>query len=140
MITGYVNKDKQKNTLRVPTLSAQKSINWTIFIQLLRQLSELSYRTTIHTDQGWQYHHRSWRKALKQTSIIQSISRRATALDNSTESFINKLKVEIEPLNNYSSAKELIETFNTWIKYYNNTPIQTNINGYSPVVHRQMAT
>ena len=124
----------------MPTLSAQKSINWTIFIQLLRQLSELSYRTTIHTDQGWQYHHRSWRKALKQTSIIQSISRRATALDNSVESFINKLKVEIGPLNNYSSAKELIETFNTWIKYYNNTPIQTNINGYSPVVLRQMAT
>lgn len=50
--------------------------------QLVAQLQKLSYRTTIHTDQGWQYRHRTWRKTLKKNRIIQSMSRRATALDN----------------------------------------------------------
>lgn len=31
--------------------------------QLLNKLPELPYRTTIHTDQGWQYRHRAWRKS-----------------------------------------------------------------------------
>ncbi|MDQ2158781.1 IS3 family transposase, partial [Weissella cibaria] len=95
---------------------------------------------TIHTDQGWQYRHRAWRKKLKQNRIIQSMSRRATALDNAVmESFFNKLKVEIGPLNNYSSSKELIDAINNWILYYNNTRIQAKLNGHSPVEYRQMA-
>ena len=108
--------------------------------QLVAQLPKLSYRTTIHTDQGWQYRHRTWRKTLKKNRIIQSMSRRATALDNAVmESFFNKLKVEIGPLNKYPSAKALIEAVNNWILYYNNTRIQTKLNGHSPVEYRQMA-
>nr|WP_270309647.1 DDE-type integrase/transposase/recombinase [Weissella confusa] len=133
--------DMYNNEILAHSISTRPNLEFNLqtLNQLVEQLLELSHRTTIHTDQGWKYRHRSWRKALKQNRIIQSMSRRATALDNTVESFVNKLKVEIGPLNNYSSAKELIETFNTWIKYYNNTRIQTNINGYSPVVHRQMA-
>ncbi|UOX37617.1 IS3 family transposase [Weissella cibaria] len=72
--------------------------------------------------------------------IIHSMSHRATALDNAVmESFFNKLKVEIGPLNNYSSAKELIDAINNWILYYNNTRIQAKLNGHSPVEYRQMA-
>ncbi|WP_259651148.1 IS3 family transposase [Leuconostoc lactis] len=71
---------------------------------------------------------------------MQSMSRRATALDNAVmESFFNKLKVEIGPLNKYSSAKALIDAVNNWILYYNNTRIQTKLNGHSPVEYRQMA-
>jgi transposase InsO family protein len=55
------------------------------------------------------------------------------------ESFFNKLKIEIGPLNNYSSAKELIDAINNWILYYNNTRIQAKLNGHSPVEYRQMA-
>ena len=94
----------------------------------------------MHSDQGWQYRHRTWRKTLKKNRIIQSMSRRATALDNAVmESFFNKLKVEIGPLNKYSSAKALVDAVKKWILYYNNTRIQTKLNGHSPVEYRQMA-
>lgn len=102
--------------------------------QLVEQLPEISYRTTIQTAQGWQYRHRILRKTLRQNYIIQSMSRRATALDNVImESFFNKLKVEIGTLTNDTSVKKLIDPINNWILYYNNTRIRAKLNGHSPV-------
>ncbi|WP_172437016.1 IS3 family transposase, partial [Weissella cibaria] len=134
--------DMYNNEILTHSISTRPNLEFTLqpLNQLVERMPELSYRTTIHTDQGWQYRHRSWRKTLKKNRIIQSMSRRATALDNAVmESFFNKLKVEIGPLNNYSSAKELIDAINNWILYYNNTRIQVKLNGHSPVEYRQMA-
>jgi len=36
-----------------------------------------------HSDQGWQYHHAYYQKALKNHGIIQSMSRKGNCLDNS---------------------------------------------------------
>ncbi|MFL2053091.1 IS3 family transposase [Leuconostoc mesenteroides] len=134
--------DMYNNEILAHSISTRPTLAFTLqpLNQLVEQLPKLTYRTTIHTDQGWQYRHRACRKTLKQNRIIQSMSRRATALDNAVmESFFNKLKVEIGPLDNYSSAKELIDAINNWILYYNNTRIQAKLNGHSPVEHRQMA-
>ena len=134
--------DMYNNEILTHSISTRPNLEFTLqpLNQLVERMPELSYRTTIHTDQGWQYRHRSWRKTLKKNRIIQSMSRRATALDNAVmESFFNKLKVEIGPLNNYSSAKELIDAINNWILYYNNTRIQAKLNRHSPVEYRQMA-
>ncbi len=135
--------DMYNNEILTYAISTRPDLAFTLqpLNQLVAQLPKLPYRTTIHTDQGWQYRHRTWRKTLKKNRIIQSMSRRATALDNAVmESFFNKLKVEIGPLNKYSSAKALIDAVNNWILYYNNTRIQTKLNGHSPVEYRQMAT
>lgn len=106
--------------------------------QLFKKLPKLSYRTTIHTDQGWQYRHRTWRKLLKKHHVFQSMSRRATCLDNAAmESFFNKLKVEIGPLKNFSSAQELMKQVKNWLIYYNNQRIQTKLGGKSPKEFRQ---
>ncbi|MGL5746769.1 MAG: IS3 family transposase, partial [Weissella cibaria] len=134
--------DMYNNEILTHSISTRPNLEFTLqpLNQLVERMPELSYRTTIHTGQGWQYRHRSWRKTLKKNRIIQSMSRRATALDNAVmESFFNKLKVEIGPLNNYSSAKELIDAIDNWILYYNNTRIQAKLNGHSPVEYRQMA-
>ena len=134
--------DMYNNEILTYAISTRPDLAFTLqpLNQLVAQLPKLSYRTTIHTDQGWQYRHRTWRKTLKKNRIIQSMSRRATALDNAVmESFFNKLKVEIGPLNKYSSAKALIDAVNNWILYYNNTRIQTKLNGHSPVEYRQLA-
>ncbi len=46
------------------------------------------YRTTVHSDQGWQYQHKSWCSLLKENRIFQSMSRKGNCLDNSImESF-----------------------------------------------------
>ncbi len=109
--------------------------------ELVTTLPKLSYRTTLHTDQGWQYRHRSWRKTLKKRNIFQSMSRKATALDNAViESFFNKLKVEIGSLKQFESAKQLMDTIKQWLDYYNNERIQTKLKGQSPVEYRQLAS
>ena len=41
-----------------------------------------TYRTTIHSDQGWHYQHNQWVKTLKANKIFQSMSRKATCADN----------------------------------------------------------
>jgi len=108
---------------------------------LVTTLPKLPYRTTMHTDQGWQYRHRSWRKTLKKHNIFQSMSRKATALDNAViESFFNKLKVEIGSLKRFENAEQLIQTIKNWIDYYNHGRIQTKLKGASPVEYRQLAS
>ena len=133
--------DMYNNEILTYAISTRPNFEFTIqpLKQLVKQLPKLPYRTTLHTDQGWQYRHRYWRKTLKQNRIIQSMSRRATALDNAVmESFFNKLKVEIGALKNYTSASQLIAAINNWIQYYNHTRIQTKLNGHSPVAYRRM--
>lgn len=49
-----------------------------------------------HSDQGWQYQQKSYRLALERLGITQSMSRKATCLDNAPiESFFGHLKDEL---------------------------------------------
>ena len=107
---------------------------------LIDSLPEASYKRFLHTDQGWQYRHRSWQKKCRKAHITPSMSRRATCLDNACmESFFNKLKVEIGDLKQYHSASELIFAIKSWITYYNNNRIQMKLGGQSPIKYRQQA-
>ena len=55
---------------------------------LIKLRPKLNYRMTLHSDQGVQYQSVQWRKKLKENRIFQSMSRRATCLDNAPmESF-----------------------------------------------------
>lgn len=50
----------------------------------------LPYRTTIHLDQGFQYQYHFWVKELKEHHMFQSMSCKATCLDNAAvESFFH---------------------------------------------------
>ena len=81
----------------------------------------------MHSDQGWQYQHMTYRNALQQHGIIQSMSRKGNCYDNSImETFCGRLKNEMF----YGSEKEdsSFETFaaamDEYIDYYNNRRIQ----------------
>lgn len=99
--------------------------------------SEAQYRTTIHSDQGWHYQHKTWVKTLKKNKIYQSMSRKATCADNaSMENFFGILKQEMyygEKLMTYEELKQEIEEY---IDYYNNERIKTKLAGLSPVQYR----
>ena len=102
-------------------------------------IPKLSYRTTMHTDQGWQYRHKSWQKFLKENSIFVSMSKKARCHDNACiESFFNKLKVEIKELKEYNNSSELIKDIENWIAYYNCRRIQVRLDGYSPLEYKNM--
>lgn len=95
------------------------------------------YRTTIHSDQGWHYQHRSWVNTLKQHRIFQSMSRKGTCADNAAmENFFGLLKQEMyygEAMVSYEELKQKIEWY---IDYYNNERIKQKLAGMSPVQYR----
>ncbi|WP_114636111.1 IS3 family transposase [Fructobacillus fructosus] len=94
----------------------------------------------LHTDQVWQYRHRTWQRTLLQNGIKPSMSRKATALDNAViESFFNKEKTEIGPLKQYKSRTKLTKKIRWFIHDYNTNRIQIKLSGQSPIAYRQLA-
>ncbi|GEO65579.1 IS3 family transposase [Companilactobacillus nantensis] len=107
--------------------------------RLIRTLPETGYRVLLHTDQGWQYQHGQWRKLLKKGKIKQSMSRRATCLDNAAcETTFNKLKAEIGPADSFATGKELTTAMKEWIQYYNEERIQKKLGYLSPLEFEQL--
>lgn len=100
-----------------------------------------SYRTTIHSDQGWHYQHNRWVRTLKGNKIFQSMSRKATCADNaSMENFFGILKQEMyygEKLVSYEELKIRIEEYIYW---YNNERSKKKLAGLSPVEYRTQSS
>lgn len=107
--------------------------------EALDSIPKLDYRTTVHTDQGFQYQNSSWRKTLKKHHVFQSMSRKATCLDNaSMESFFHIMKAEMMDIH-YDKKADLIQSMTEWIDFYNNRRIKTKLNGKSPVKYRELS-
>ena len=80
-----------------------------------------------HSDQGWQYQHKYFRKTLEKYGIIQSMSRKGNCYDNSVmETFFGRLKTEIyyNFEGEYSSFNAFAAAIEEYINYYNNKRIQ----------------
>ncbi|WP_456272138.1 IS3 family transposase [Bacillus sp. AK031] len=99
--------------------------------------NQATYRTTIHSDQGWHYQHNKWVKTLKRNKVFQSMSRKATCADNaSMENFFGILKQEMyygEELVSYEDLKSRIEEYIHW---YNHERSKEKLAGMSPVEYR----
>ena len=90
-----------------------------------------------HSDQGWQYQHKTYQARLKEKGIIQSMSRKGNCLDNSImENFFGLLKSELLYLREFSSLDEFKEELKKYIWYYNNKRIKLKLKGLSPVQYR----
>lgn len=102
---------------------------------------QLGYRTTIHSDQGFQYQNIRWVQILKRRRIIQSMSRKATCLDNAAmESFFHIMKAEVYYQKELNTLEELTSAISSWIQYYNFSRIKTKLGGKSPVKYRTLTT
>jgi transposase InsO family protein len=109
-------------------------------IELINKRPKLSYRMTVHSDQGIQYQTNMWRQALKKHHIFQSMSRRATCLDNAPmESFFHTMKTELYYGHHYQTRQELIKAMKEWIKYYNQERIKHKLKGKPPIEYRNLA-
>lgn len=106
--------------------------------QLLAHRPELSYRMTIHSDQGFQYQNWEYRQRLKGAKVFQSMSRKATCLDNAAaESFFHILKVGTVHNHHYANFEELRTATIAFINYYNHKRIKTKLAGMTPVEFRE---
>jgi len=60
----------------------------------------------LHSDQGWQYQHRQYRRILREKGIQQSMSRKGNCLDNAVmENFFGLLKSELLYLQEFESME-----------------------------------
>ena len=90
-----------------------------------------------HSDQGWQYQHKTYQKRLKDKGIRQSMSRKGNCLDNAImENFFGLLKSELLYLQKFDSMEEFRLELEKYIDYYNNKRIKAKLKGLSPVQYR----
>ena len=94
----------------------------------------------LHSDQGWHYQHKQYRRMLEDKGIKQSMSRKGNCYDNSVmENFFGHLKSELLYLQEFESVDHFKEELIEYIDYYNNRRIKARLKGLPPVLHRQQA-
>jgi putative transposase len=94
----------------------------------------------IHTDQGFQYQHLSWRRLLTDHGCVQSMSRKANCLDNAViESFFGHLKDEVYCNTTFLTVDALIAAIDNYIAWFNNDRAHSTLKGLSPVQYRTQA-
>ena len=92
-----------------------------------------------HSDQGWQYQHKSYQQRLKNKGIKQSMSRKGNSMDNGLmENFFGILKTEMfyDQEDKYETLDDLIKAIDDYINYYNYDRIKAKLKGLSPVNYR----
>lgn len=91
----------------------------------------------LHSDQGWQYQMRAFRRQLDERGITQSMSRKGNCLDNAAmESFFATLKSELFYLKRFTCLEQLEHELARYIHYYNHERIMLKLKGLSPVQYR----
>ena len=91
-----------------------------------------------HSDQGWQYQMKTYRKWLIKKHIKQSFSRKGNCLDNSLmENFFGIMKNEMYYGHRFKTNEELKKAMDEYITYYNNERIDVKRKGLSPLAYRQ---
>ena len=94
----------------------------------------------LHSDQGWHYQHKQYRRMLAEKGVIQSMSRKGNCYDNSViENFFGHLKSELLYLQEFESMAHFKQELIEYIDYYNNRRIKARLKGLPPALHRQQA-
>ncbi|WP_143187339.1 IS3 family transposase, partial [Rhodococcus maanshanensis] len=94
----------------------------------------------VHSDQGFQYQHESWRRLLADAGATQSMSRKGNCFDNAViENFFGHLKEELFHHVRYLNSDALATALADYIHWYNTERISTKLKGLSPVQYRTQA-
>ena len=132
--------DMYTNEIVAYDLSLHPTLN-----QVIRMLNKAIRRfpntkgLILHSDQGWQYQHASYRQILKERGIVQSMSRKGNCYDNCImETFFGRLKNEMFYGNEktFASFPEFKKAIDKYIDYYNNSRIQAKTKWMPPAVYR----
>jgi putative transposase len=97
-------------------------------------------RPLVHSDQGFQYQHVSWRRLLAEVDGVQSMSRKGNCLDNAViESFFGHLKEEFFTHAEFEGIEAFTAQLEEYIAWFNNERAHTYLEGLSPVQYRAQA-
>ena len=93
----------------------------------------------LHSDQGFHFTNIVYQKLLADNNIIQSISAKGSSVDNvPLESFFSTLKSECIYLIKNLKVKDIDETIDKFIEYYNNERLQEKIKELTPFEFREL--
>ncbi|CAG7659122.1 IS3 family transposase ISEnfa5 [Paenibacillus allorhizosphaerae] len=91
-----------------------------------------------HSDRGFQYTSKAFKKKLDNAGMTQSMSRVSRCIDNGPmESFWGMMKSEMYYLNKFNAYEELESAIMEYINYYNNHRYQKRLKCMAPVEYRQ---
>ncbi|STO09005.1 IS2 transposase TnpB [Exiguobacterium aurantiacum] len=97
-------------------------------------------RPMIHSDRGFQYTSRGFKRMVEDAGMTRSMSRVGRCIDNAPiESFWGTLKVEMYYLREFQAYNELTRAIENYISFYNHDRFQKRLNGLSPVEYRSQA-
>ncbi|MBG6226441.1 putative transposase [Arthrobacter sp. CAN_A2] len=117
-------------------LSPNLELTNTSLRQALATLKD-GQRPLVHSDQGFQYQHASWRRLLQNAGATQSMSRKGNCYDNAVmENFFGHLKEELFHRVRFVSIDALTSALREYVHWYNTERISTKLEGLSPVQYR----
>lgn len=91
----------------------------------------------VHSDQGFQYQHSSWRTLLATAGATQSMSRKGNCFDNAViENFFGHLKEECFHHIRYLNVDAFEIALHEYIRWFNHDRISERLKGLSPVQYR----
>lgn len=91
-----------------------------------------------HSDRGYQYTSKQFRKKLDDAEMTQSMSRVARCIDNGPmEAFWGMLKSEMYYLKKFNAYDELEAAIKDYINYYNTQRYQKRLNCMAPLEYRK---
>ncbi len=107
------------------------------FKNLLDSLPQATRQSLIiHSDQGFQYTHQSYRELLANYEVTQSMSRKANCIDNAPiETFFGHLKDLLE-LRSCKTFEDVEVEVNAMMEYYNYERPQAALNKKPPALYR----
>ena len=127
----------------IVTYTISDSPNLLMVTTMLEQAFQMIPDNTellLHSDQGWHYQHKQYRRMLEEKGIKQSMSRKGNCYDNSVmENFFGHLKSELLYLQEFESMEHFKAELIDYIDYYNNRRIKARLKGLPPALHRQQA-
>jgi putative transposase len=150
-VTEFAVGDRKLYLSPVMDLFDRQIISYTIGTSPNLALTNTSLRTAlaclepgqqplVHSDQGFQYQHASWRALLAGAGAVQSMSRRGNCYDNAVmENFFGHLKEELFHHVRFLDADALETALHDYIRWYNTDRISTKLKGLSPVQYRAQA-
>ena len=118
--------------------SVSKSANMAQTMEMLDGLEPLLQGPALlHSDQGWQYQQLGFQNRLERMGLVQSMSRKATCLDNACiEGFFGHMKDEFFRGREFDSFDSFKEQLDSYITYWNTRRYQVRLKGMTPVQYR----
>lgn len=91
-----------------------------------------------HSDRGFQYTNKQFKRKLDRIGAVQSMSRVSRCIDNGPmEGFWGIIKSEMYYLNKFQTFKELKLAIDKYIEFYNNKRLQEKLKGLAPMEYRR---